>query len=103
MAEAGVPDESCQNYEATVIIWRNTGIHPPFLAGKLSEIRAKQGDGKECTPMNICRTCAPKIGQSFSHPHLILTTLVMLTHPHLILTSFPPHPHHLRNPHLTLT
>jgi len=37
MAAAGVPDESCQNYEAT-------------------------GDGKECTPLNICRTCAPGKG-----------------------------------------
>ena len=36
-AAAGVPDESCQNYEAI-------------------------GDGKECTPLNICRTCAPKKG-----------------------------------------
>ena len=39
MASAGVPDESCQNYEAV-------------------------GDGKECTPLNICRTCAPGKGCS---------------------------------------
>ena len=37
MAASGVPDESCQNYEAT-------------------------GDGKECTALNICRTCAPGKG-----------------------------------------
>ena len=37
MAAKGIPDESCQNYEAV-------------------------GDGKECTPMNICRNCAPKKG-----------------------------------------
>lgn len=34
IARAGVPDESCQNYEAV-------------------------GDGKECTAENICRNCAP--------------------------------------------
>jgi len=34
IAAHGIPDESCMNYEAV-------------------------GDGKECTPINICRTCAP--------------------------------------------
>ena len=37
MAEAGVPDESCSNYQAV-------------------------GDGTECTPINICRNCAPGKG-----------------------------------------
>ena len=32
--DKGIPDESCMNYEA-------------------------MGDGKECTAINICRTCAP--------------------------------------------
>jgi cathepsin X len=37
MFDHGIPDESCQNYEA-------------------------KGDGKECTPMNICRNCNPSKG-----------------------------------------
>jgi cathepsin X len=37
MAARGIPDESCQNYEAV-------------------------GDGTQCTPMNICRNCAPNRG-----------------------------------------
>jgi cathepsin X len=46
MAAAGVPDESCQNYEAT-------------------------GDGTQCTPANICRNCAPGKGcWAVEHPPL---------------------------------
>ena len=37
MAEHGVPDESCQNYEA-------------------------KGDGTQCTPQHICKNCAPGKG-----------------------------------------
>eukprot|EP00966_Prymnesium_polylepis_P322039 7378313-Prymnesium_polylepis.1 len=37
MARAGVPDESCQNYEAT-------------------------GEGTQCSAINICRNCAPGKG-----------------------------------------
>lgn len=37
IAQNGIPDESCQNYLA-------------------------KGDGKECTPINVCRNCAPGKG-----------------------------------------
>jgi hypothetical protein len=39
MAAFGIPDESCMNYEAS-------------------------GDGLECSPLNICRTCSPSKGCS---------------------------------------
>ena len=93
MATAGVPDESCQNYEATGDgAWRinvqpaqslQTGVvlsildvpcwrlmHFAYLAC-CSHCMPLQLAGTQCTPANICRNCAPGKGcWAVEHPPL---------------------------------